>query len=93
MLKIDRSIVREMSEVAKSRQIVRTIVDMGKILNVSITAEGIENREQLEALKDMGCPYGQGYFLSKPVDSERVLAMLQRHPQIPPESSASPEPA
>ena len=93
VLKIDHNIVREMLDIVESRQIVRTIVDMGKILHVSITAEGIENSEQLEALKEMGCPYGQGYFFSKPVDSNRVLALLQRHPQASPTSTASPAPA
>ena len=76
MLKIDCSFVSEMIEVKDSLQIVRTIIDMGRILGVGVTAEGIETAEQYETLLELGCPLGQGYYFCEPLDSHEVLPFL-----------------
>jgi diguanylate cyclase (GGDEF)-like protein len=76
MLKIDRSFVSEMVEIVESLQIVRTIIDMGKILGVGVTAEGIETADQYKTLQELGCPLGQGYYFCEPLDVDEVLPFL-----------------
>lgn len=71
-LKIDRSFVRDMMHKPKINSIVKTIIDMGKNLNLQIIAEGIEEESQLELLKEYGCNTGQGYYFSKPLCPEEV---------------------
>ena len=76
MLKIDRSFVAEMVDIKESLQIVRTIIDMGKILGVGVTAEGIETATQYNALRELGCPLGQGFYFCKPLVADEVLPFL-----------------
>ncbi len=47
--------------------IVDTIITLAKHLNMEVVAEGIETKEQLEILNNLGCEFGQGYFFSKPL--------------------------
>ena len=48
------------------------MVDLGKKLNVKVCAEGIEKKEQLEFLKNIGCDYVQGFLFSKPLPPEKI---------------------
>jgi len=76
MLKIDRSFVSRMSFDNENAEIVRTIVTLAHNLGMSVTAEGVETAEQLALLKALKCEYGQGYFFSKPMDSEAATALI-----------------
>jgi diguanylate cyclase (GGDEF)-like protein/PAS domain S-box-containing protein len=69
-LKIDRSFITRMVENSENAEIVRTISGLAQNLGMDVVAEGVETREQLEILRGLGCQFGQGYFFSKPVDSE-----------------------
>ena len=69
-LKIDRSFISSMSMNSENLEIVRTIIALARNLNLDVTAEGVETAEQLAQLRALQCEYGQGYFFSKPVDSE-----------------------
>jgi diguanylate cyclase (GGDEF)-like protein len=71
-LKIDRSFVTQMVEDDENAEIVRTIVGLAKNLGMDLVAEGVETPGQIEALKSLGCEYGQGYFFSKPLDFQRA---------------------
>lgn len=66
-LKIDQSFVRHMHENHEDQSIVRTIVDLGANLNLTLIAEGVEEQEQVAILKEMGCNEIQGYWFSKPL--------------------------
>lgn len=77
-LKIDRSFVGKMDTDAKSEEIVRTIIRLAENLNLEVVAEGIENERQFHRLRELGCHYGQGYFLSKPVNFDLAGEMLKR---------------
>jgi EAL domain-containing protein (putative c-di-GMP-specific phosphodiesterase class I) len=79
-LKIDRSFVSRIGTVAGSSEIVRTVVALAHNLRLDTVAEGIEHREQLDALREMGCEYGQGYFFSKPLDHDHAEAMIAAFP-------------
>jgi predicted signal transduction protein with EAL and GGDEF domain len=76
ILKIDRSFVSAMLENSESREIVKTILSLGNNLGMGIVAEGVECHEQAELLRSLGCEYAQGYFFSKPLDSDEVARIL-----------------
>lgn len=68
-LKIDRSFVREMNDVADVT-IIRAILQLAKGFGLRVVAEGIETEEQLARLRKKGCTAGQGYLFSPPVPAE-----------------------
>jgi diguanylate cyclase (GGDEF)-like protein len=65
-LKIDRSFVEGMTRSARDREIVRAVLELGHNLGKGVIAEGIETRAQLEALRELGCEFGQGYYFARP---------------------------
>ena len=67
VLKIDRSFVKDMDKEQQALDIVTAIVRLAKSLNLVLIAEGLETEQQLKALKQLGCRYGQGYYMSKPL--------------------------
>ena len=75
-VKIDRSFVRDLYSKAESAEIVKTILDLARSMNMTVVAEGVETIEQLDALTSLGCDYGQGYYFSKPVDKEATRALI-----------------
>ena len=74
-LKIDRSFIASMDD-PKSRNIIRAILDLATNLTLSVVAEGIETPEQGESLLEMGCEYGQGFHLGRPLDEANAFALL-----------------
>jgi EAL domain-containing protein (putative c-di-GMP-specific phosphodiesterase class I) len=77
VLKIDRSFVSRMTHGEQPQQIVRTIIELARVLGMDVVAEGIENREQHELLRQMGCRYGQGFLYAKPMSASDVTELLQ----------------
>lgn len=75
-LKIDRSFITHMVENNENAEIVRTITGLAQNLGMDVVAEGVETREQLEILRGLGCQFGQGYFFSKPIDTEGAEAFI-----------------
>jgi EAL domain-containing protein (putative c-di-GMP-specific phosphodiesterase class I) len=94
-VKIDRSFVKDLQSSGESAEIVKTILDLARSMNMTVVAEGVETAAQLEALNSLGCGYAQGYFFSKPVDKDSTQSSIrQRHlwravaqPQAAPETS------
>jgi EAL domain-containing protein (putative c-di-GMP-specific phosphodiesterase class I) len=78
-LKIDRSFVSRLTTNARSRELVRTIVAMGLNLGLKVIAEGIETRDELRALRELGCTHGQGYLYLPAVPADTMTAFLGRH--------------
>jgi predicted signal transduction protein with EAL and GGDEF domain len=76
ILKIDRSFISEMLNNSESREIVKTLMNLGNNLGMEVVAEGVELVEQVSLLKSMGCAYAQGYYFSKPLDSTGVTQTL-----------------
>ncbi len=66
-LKIDKSFVRDIIEDFNDRILVETIVTMGRLLDLEVIAEGVEEQQQLDLLRDYGCHSYQGFYFSKPV--------------------------
>jgi diguanylate cyclase (GGDEF)-like protein/PAS domain S-box-containing protein len=67
VLKIDRSFVHRLEVDSNEAAVVRSIVLLGSSLGKSIVAEGIETESQLTQLRALGCRYGQGYLLGRPL--------------------------
>lgn len=78
-LKIDRSFIGQMTESKEKYEIVRTIIKLAESLNMKVIAEGIENIEQLEELKKLGCKFGQGYYFCKPMMAEDVEKIILKN--------------
>jgi EAL domain-containing protein (putative c-di-GMP-specific phosphodiesterase class I) len=76
-LKIDRSFVSNLDN-GNGRDIVKTVVQLAGTLGMTVVAEGVETREQLDALRALGCEYAQGYYFSKPVKPEEIEQKLLR---------------
>lgn len=70
VLKIDMSFVKQMLVSPKDKKMVEIIIEIANYLKLNTIAEGVENQEQLDALKQMGCDIIQGYFMSKPIPVE-----------------------
>ena len=71
-LKIDRSFVLTMTEDAGNALIVRSVIDLGHSLGLSIVAEGVESEETVDALEQLGCDVVQGYHLSHPISADAL---------------------
>jgi EAL domain-containing protein (putative c-di-GMP-specific phosphodiesterase class I) len=80
-LKIDRSFVSRIGAAGENLEIVRAIVMLARSLGMEVVAEGVETPVQLAQLRGLGCEYGQGYFFSRPLDSEAATALLSRSPK------------
>ncbi|MBS9477677.1 two-component system response regulator [Ancylobacter radicis] len=77
-LKIDRSFVKDLANDLRALAIVRTIIDLGHILNLKVLAEGVEEKAQLETLRAEGCDEVQGYYFSRPVPAEAFALWLSQ---------------
>ncbi len=75
-LKIDRGFVLAMEAKAEGRQVIQTILDLARTLNLEVVAEGTETAAHVEMLRKMGCGYAQGYFFSRPLDKTSAAALL-----------------
>lgn len=76
-LKIDKGFVRDIIEDRNDRVLVETIITMGRLLDMVLVAEGVEEAEQLAILKSFGCDYYQGYLSSPAVKIEAFEAILR----------------
>ncbi|MBO5552190.1 MAG: EAL domain-containing protein, partial [Lachnospiraceae bacterium] len=74
-LKIDMVFLRDFN--ARSREIVKSIVDMSKRIGVHTLAEGVETGEQFEFLRSIGCEKAQGYYIGKPMPYRECLNYLK----------------
>jgi diguanylate cyclase (GGDEF)-like protein len=77
-LKIDQTFVRELDATRPDEVIVRSTIDLAHNLGLTVTAEGIESRKTQEKLRDLGCDYGQGYLISKPLSAAEATSLLLR---------------
>jgi len=75
-LKIDQSFVRDVAVDSDDAAIVRTIIDMGRSLDLEVIAEGVEASEQLEFLRKHGCYYAQGRLFGDAMEAGKLLEIL-----------------
>ena len=89
VLKIDRSFVGRMTEGEQPLQIVRTIIELARVMGMDVVAEGIETREQYCQLREMHCRYGQGYLFARPMTAEAVTQLLRLPGRVLPDPELS----
>ena len=66
-IKIDRSFVADMLKNREAEVIVNSIIQLGKSMELSVVAEGVEDAAVMDALRDLGCDQAQGYFIHRPL--------------------------
>jgi diguanylate cyclase (GGDEF)-like protein len=79
-IKIDRSFVSAMAAHEEDEVIVRSTIDLGHNLGLSVVAEGVETRAIMERLAPFGCDVAQGYYLGRPMPPEELAIWLDQHP-------------
>ncbi len=75
-MKIDRSFLTHLPEKTKDSAIVTIMIQLAGSLGIDVIAEGVETAEQAAFLRAAGCPYGQGYYFSRPLPADAIGAML-----------------
>ncbi|OZI31494.1 hypothetical protein CAL29_26735 [Bordetella genomosp. 10] len=78
-LKIDRSFVHGAIKRKNLRVILKAAIDMAQQMGLVSTAEGIENEEDWQLLRELGCMVGQGYFIARPMAGSAVPGWLKQH--------------
>ena len=78
VVKLDQLLIRPLTQSDASRALVQSMIDIGRVLNVSVTAEGVETAEHAEILKELGCDTLQGYHFAKPLSAEGLRALLRQ---------------
>lgn len=85
VLKLDRSLVAPAASSAPAAALARAVVEMAQALGLDVVAEGIEDDEQLAAMRALGCPHGQGFVFARPMPADEALALVaERRAAAPP---------
>lgn len=77
-LKVDRSLVKLITEAEQQHPIINATVSLAKALHLEVVAEGVEHPYQVTRLRELGCDYAQGYYFSQPLSIEQVEALLAK---------------
>ena len=77
-IKIDRTFVVNMDKSTNSLRVVNGIAQLALALRTNIVAEGIEEKAQMDTLRALGCQYGQGYYMSKPLNFEKAVDVIKQ---------------
>ena len=75
-LKIDQSFIMAMSEDKEARSIVKTCIMLGHELNMEVVAEGVESKDMLDMLTDLGCDIAQGYYIARPMPADSFASWV-----------------
>lgn len=77
-IKIDRAFIKDIPH-KDNGAIARVIIDLARILNIEVIAEGVEEKEHIEFLSANGCPQAQGFLYSKPVPEEDIIDFIEKN--------------
>jgi EAL domain-containing protein (putative c-di-GMP-specific phosphodiesterase class I) len=78
VVKIDQSFVRSIQTDDNDAAIVSSIISVARQLRMATVAEGIENADQAQRLRELGCTYGQGYHFHRPMPATHCKALLEQ---------------
>ncbi|HEV8065393.1 MAG TPA: EAL domain-containing protein, partial [Acidimicrobiales bacterium] len=73
-VKIDRSYIVQAAADARSRAIIRAVVEMASAMDMSCVAEGVETKDHFDLVSDLGCQEAQGWYISRSVDADEVIS-------------------
>jgi EAL domain-containing protein (putative c-di-GMP-specific phosphodiesterase class I) len=76
-LKIDKSLIDDIGTDPRSFAVARSVIELGRVLDLETVAEGIERPDQLAALEELSCSLGQGFVFAQPLDPGEVWAFAQ----------------
>lgn len=83
-LKIDRDFITDIAHDITSRKVVGSMIGLAHELDISTVAEGVETRDQVEALTDLGCDHCQGFYFARPVPDAQIDSLLSHgEPGLP----------
>ncbi|MCI2253907.1 EAL domain-containing protein [Domibacillus sp. PGB-M46] len=77
-IKVDKSFVMDMMHDGNDMIIVKSIIHLAHNLSLRVTAEGVENEEILEKLREFECDTAQGYFITKPLPADQIFQSLEK---------------
>lgn len=83
ILKIDRSFTNRLEQDPRGVAMVQSILALAQNLGMTAIAEGVETAAQWQELQRLGCAYGQGYYIAKPLTAIEVEAFLRQWPRPP----------
>jgi EAL domain-containing protein (putative c-di-GMP-specific phosphodiesterase class I) len=72
-LKIDRAFVTDVAERHDSQAICAALIELGRRLDIAVLAEGVETREEVDALRVLGCSLFQGFFFARPLPVDKFI--------------------
>ena len=75
-VKIDRTFVAGLTRDRECDAIVNAVIDLSHALGLTVVGEGVESESQLQALRDLGCDYAQGFFFALPGSASQIAEML-----------------
>jgi len=78
IIKIDKSFVQSLPSNTKAGNIVESIVGLSHKLGINVVAEGVENRETFDFLRNIGCDFAQGYYMCKPIPSVELEELIYK---------------
>lgn len=78
IVKLDKSLIEKLGESRKMDLLVKSVINMFHELNSKLVAEGVENENQVEYLRKVGCDYIQGYYYYRPMDSKAFEELLDK---------------
>ncbi|MBQ8093274.1 MAG: EAL domain-containing protein [Clostridia bacterium] len=81
-LKIDMKFVRNIVATSTGYRMVELVVEMARALKVPAIVEGVEDEEQYQLIRKVGCDIVQGYYFSRPVDAENFEKLIQREAEL-----------
>ena len=76
LLKVDKSFIDQMNATDSTRQYVAAIISIGHIMNMEVIAEGVEEEEQMETLRNIGCDFIQGFIWGRPIPPEEAEKLV-----------------
>lgn len=82
-IKIDRSFIRDVANVAEDKDITEAIIAAGRALSLTVVAQGVETKEQAEYLLQNACDEFQGFYLNKPAPADQIAELLRTQLDIP----------
>jgi diguanylate cyclase (GGDEF)-like protein/PAS domain S-box-containing protein len=77
VVKLDRSFVQGLAPGSQDNALVAAVIAMGRALELEVIAEGIETERQAADLREMGCPFGQGYLFARPLPAKELDRLLE----------------
>ncbi|HUW76664.1 MAG TPA: EAL domain-containing protein, partial [Gallionella sp.] len=82
-IKIDHSFIRDVTSVAEDKALTEAIIALGKMLSLTVVAQGVETKEQADFLRQNGCDEFQGFYLNKPMPADQIAEFLRAQPDAP----------